>query len=211
MCVYVFRWNTLTGGYSCLVAPGVSLPPGSTETLVGGRWVRGIVRALTHCIMKKIYVYTHILEHIRGSLNKFSNFFFVWTLLLIVYTWNSSPLWINLLRLQCTFCTVLTTSGRPQGSPLVWACQWPSSPPLSSPQLSHNDSHWAEGIPKSHWGANFPADQRDRQDFTHILNYLPSTLSNYPLQHNCPVPKILKPFPGGPSQLNLATNLPVPQ
>ena len=27
--------------------------------------------------------------------------------------------------------------------PLVWACQWPSSQPLSSPQLSHNDSLWA--------------------------------------------------------------------
>ena len=35
-------------------------------------------------------------------------------------------------------------------SPLVWACQWPSSQPLSSPQLSHNDSLWAYGITKSH-------------------------------------------------------------
>ena len=42
------------------------------------------------------------------------------------------------------------TSGRPHGSPLVWACQWPSSRPLSSPQLSHNDSLWAWGITKSH-------------------------------------------------------------
>ena len=40
--------------------------------------------------------------------------------------------------------------GRPHGSPLVWACQWPSSLPLSSPQLSHNDSLWAERIRKSH-------------------------------------------------------------
>ena len=35
-------------------------------------------------------------------------------------------------------------------SPLVWACQWPSSQPRSSPQLSHNDSLWASGITKSH-------------------------------------------------------------
>ena len=28
----------------------------------------------------------------------------------------------------------------PHGCPLVWACQWPLSQPLSSPQLSHNDS-----------------------------------------------------------------------
>ena len=33
---------------------------------------------------------------------------------------------------------------------LLWACQWPSSQPLSSPQLSHNDSFWAKGISKSH-------------------------------------------------------------
>ena len=32
----------------------------------------------------------------------------------------------------------------------MWACQWPSSQPLSSPQLSHNDSLWALGITKSH-------------------------------------------------------------
>ena len=65
--------------------------------------------------------------------------FFVWALLSIVHTWNSSPLRSNLLRLQCT-CTVPT---RPHRSPLVWAFQWPSSRPLSSLQLSHNDSLWA--------------------------------------------------------------------
>ena len=69
---------------------------------------------------------------------------------MIVHTWNSSPLRSNLLRLQCTCSTVPTTSGRPHGSRLVWASQWPSSQPLSSPQLSHNDSLWAYGITKSH-------------------------------------------------------------
>ena len=62
---------------------------------------------------------------------------------------NSSPLQNNLLRLQCTCCTVSTTSGRPHGIPLAWACQWSSSRPLSSPQLSHNDSLWASGISES--------------------------------------------------------------
>ena len=32
----------------------------------------------------------------------------------------------------------------------MWACQWPSSQPLSSPQLSHDDSFWAKGMTKSH-------------------------------------------------------------
>ena len=59
--------------------------------------------------------------HMRGSIRHF----FMWALLLIVHTWNSSPLQSNLLWLQCTYCTVPTTSGRPHGSPLVWACQWP--------------------------------------------------------------------------------------
>ena len=58
----------------------------------------------------------------------------------------------NLLRLQCTCSTVPTTSERPHRRPLVWACQWPSSQPLSSPQLSHNDSLWFKGITKSHKG-----------------------------------------------------------
>ena len=34
--------------------------------------------------------------------------------------------------------------------PLVWTYQWPSSQPLSSPRLSHNDSLRAWGITKSH-------------------------------------------------------------
>ena len=67
----------------------------------------------------------------------------IWALLLIVHTRNSSSLQSNLLRLQCTCCTIPTTSTRPHRSPLVWAWQWPSSQPLSSPQLSHNDSIWA--------------------------------------------------------------------
>ena len=74
----------------------------------------------------------------------------MWALLLIVHTWNSRPLWSNLLLLQCTCCSVQTTSGRPRGNPLMWACQWLLSKPLSSPQLSHNDSLWAMVITKSH-------------------------------------------------------------
>ena len=88
-------------------------------------------------IITYIYIYIHEDYHISFQT------FFIWALLLIVHTWNSRPLWINLLQLQCTCCTVPTTNGRPHGSPLLWACQWPSSQPLSSPQLSHNDSLWA--------------------------------------------------------------------
>ena len=76
--------------------------------------------------------------------------FFVWAPLLIIHTWNSSPLRSNLFQLQCICCTVPTTSGRPYRSPFVWTYQWPSSQPLSSPQLSHNDSLWALGITQNH-------------------------------------------------------------
>ena len=95
---------------------------------------------------------------------KSSQTFFVWALLLIVHTWNSSPLRSNLLCPQCTCCTVPKTSGRPQGSPLVWACQSPSSQPLSSPQLSHNDNLWAYGLSKSHREQGF--DYREAEELS---------------------------------------------
>ena len=61
-----------------------------------------------------------VVEHnTPGSLNKFPDFFFVWALLLIVNTLNSSPLRSNLFRVQCTCSTVPTNSGRLHGSPLV--------------------------------------------------------------------------------------------
>ena len=94
-------------------------------------------------------MYTNHILNIRGSLNKFLDFF-VWARLLSVHTWNSCPLRNNLLRLQCTCYTVPPPSGRLRGSPLVWACQWPSPQPFSPPQLSHNDSLWAKGITKRH-------------------------------------------------------------
>ena len=103
-----------------------------------------ILRCMYVYVCVYIYIYIYIYIYVRGSLNKFLDFF-VWALLLIVHTWNSSPLQSNLLWLQCACCTVPTTSRRPHWSPLVWACQWPSSQPLSSPQLSHNDSLWAQG------------------------------------------------------------------
>ena len=46
---------------------------------------------------------------------------FVWALLLIEHTWNSTPFRSNLLWLQCT-CIVSTTSARPHRSLHVWAC-----------------------------------------------------------------------------------------
>ena len=98
-----------------------------------------ILSSLSLSLSLSIYIYIYIYEVHTIIFQTF----FVWRLLLIVHTWNFSPLRSNLHRLQCTSCTVPTTSGRPHGSPLVWACQWPSSQPLSSPQLSHNDSLWA--------------------------------------------------------------------
>ena len=92
---------------------------------------------LSHFLSFSVY------SDLRGSLNKFPDIFFVWALLLIVHTWNSSLLPSNLLQLQCTCCTIPTTSARPHWSPLVSACQWPSSQPLSSPHMSHNNSLWA--------------------------------------------------------------------
>ena len=95
------------------------------------RWKKGAFRLSSTpvCQLTNLYIW--------GSLNKFPDFYCMGTFI------NSAPLRSNLLRLQCTLCTVPTTSGTPHGCPLVWACQWPSSQPLSSPQLSHNDNFWA--------------------------------------------------------------------
>ena len=98
--------------------------------------------------------------------------FFVRALLLIVNTWNCSPLRNNLLRLQCTCCTVPTTSARLHRSRLVWACQWRSSQPLSSPQLSHNNSFWAKGITKSHREKGLDYSEADE------LSWCPSWLNS---------------------------------
>ena len=94
------------------------------------------------CICVYDYSIHFVSTYTRVSLNKFPDVF-AWALLLIVHAWNSSPLRSNLLRMQCTCCTVPITSVTPYESPLVWACQWPSSRPLLSPQLTHKDSLWA--------------------------------------------------------------------
>ena len=98
---------------------------------------------------------------------------------MIVHTWNCSLLRSNLLRLQYTCCIVPTTSGTPHWSPLVCACQWPSSQPLSSPQLSHNDSLWAYGISKSHWEQG--RDYRDGDE----LSWCPSWSNSLWQGWNC--------------------------
>ena len=76
----------------------------------------GVCMYVYICVCVCVCVYTYV----RWSLNKFPDFF-VWALLLIVHTWDSSPLQSNLLWLQCT-CTISATSGNPHGSLLVWAC-----------------------------------------------------------------------------------------
>ena len=119
-----YYWGgCVSGNYT--LAPKLCLTPKPNKCFVGPNLV----------FISIIYIY------IRRPLNRFPDFFRM-ALLLIVHTWNSSSLPNNLLRLQCTCCTFPTTSGTPHGSPLVWSCQWPSSRPLSSPQLSHNDSLW---------------------------------------------------------------------
>ena len=62
------------------------------------------------CVCVCIYIYIYI--YTQGAYDKFPDFFRMGTFI-------DSPLRSNLLRLQCTCCTVPTTSGRPHGSPLV--------------------------------------------------------------------------------------------
>ena len=123
--------------------------------------------------MRKTFVLTHWKINYRYEVHTISfQTFFVWALLLIVHTWNSSPLRSNLLWQQCTCCTVTTTSERSHGSPLVRACQWPSSQPLSSAQFSHDDILCAQGISKSHREQGL--DYREAEE----LSWCPSWLNS---------------------------------
>ena len=93
------------------------------------------------------FVFVFCFQYIRRSLNKFPDFFHMGTF--IDSTHKVVPFKVISSQLQCT-CTIPTTSGMSHGSALLWAYQWSSSQPLSSPQLSHNDNLWAYGISKSH-------------------------------------------------------------
>ena len=97
--------------------------------------------------MKSKNVWKFLIGDIRGSLNKFPDFFHMGTFIESSHM-KLKSLWSNLLRLQCTCCTVPTTSGRPQGSLLVWVCQWLSSLPLSSPQLLITTTSKLRELPK---------------------------------------------------------------
>ena len=100
------------------------------------KWARLKILSINYLFRNNIYIYIYIYIYLYEVHTIGFQALFVCALLLIVHIWNSSPLPSYLLRMQCTYCTVPTTSRRPYGSPLVWACQWPSLQPLSSPQLS---------------------------------------------------------------------------
>ena len=123
--------------YSALIRhqPGVI----TVSVAHGGTATPSTTKQLFHQTeyLKELYIYIYV--YIRGSLNKFPDFFRMGTFIDSTHI-NPRPLRSNLLRLQCTCSTIPTTFWRPHGSPFVWACQWPSSKPLSSPQLSHNDN-----------------------------------------------------------------------
>ena len=85
-----------------------------------GKWGQKHTHTHTHT-HTHIYIYIYIYIYIGTFIDS---------------THMKLPLRSNLLQLQCTCCNVPTIFGRPRGSPLVWACQWPSSKPLSPPQLS---------------------------------------------------------------------------
>ena len=137
--------NNNVGYASCKSAKPHKFVQGFRALLNNSAWMLSFGLVLWHINHYWLFnAKSSLFIYIKYEVHKISfQTFFIEALLLIVHTWNSSPLRSNVLRLQCTCCIVPTTSGRPHGSPLVLACQWPSSQPLSSPQFSHNESHWA--------------------------------------------------------------------
>ena len=110
-----------------------------------------IYRSIFH-IQKQVFlsIYLSIYEVHTISFQTF----FVWALLLIVNTWNSTPLWSNLLRLQFTCCTVPTISGRPHGisswTPLKPQHSNPNPNPLAN-KLWCTDFLIPQKLPLKNW------------------------------------------------------------
>ena len=57
--IYIFLLNTLSGGKSCLVAPGVAIPPWATETVLSP-WLAAdegrVSHVLSHVVWWKKYI-----------------------------------------------------------------------------------------------------------------------------------------------------------
>ena len=69
--------------------------------------------------MKNVfYIHKYLYFNIRGSLNKFTDFFRMGTFIDSTHNETLVPLQSNFLQLQSTYI-VPTTSGRPHGSPRV--------------------------------------------------------------------------------------------
>ena len=109
--IYIYIYNTLSGGKGCFVAPGVTVPPCATETVLspldGGWWGHGIARALTRCMIKKkrknIYIYI----------------FYTW------YLWMISVL-LKVFECWCThlFCFVKYPEREMTARPLFFCRYW---------------------------------------------------------------------------------------
>ena len=80
----------------------------------------------------------HRNRNLQVSLNKFPDFFRMGTYM-IVHTWNSSALRSNPPPAAIHLLYHSNSFWKAHGSPLVWANQWPSSQPLSSPQFERSD------------------------------------------------------------------------
>ena len=61
--IYTYLLNTPTGGKSCLVAPGVALPPGATKT-VWSPWLASdegrVSHVFSHVVWWNIYIYIYL-------------------------------------------------------------------------------------------------------------------------------------------------------
>ena len=78
--------------------------------------------------------------YIQGSLNKFPDFFHMGTFIDSTHMKTVVPFEVISFGCNALVVPFQQLLARPNESPLVWVCQWPSSQPLSCPQLSHQNS-----------------------------------------------------------------------
>ena len=114
--IYIYSLNTLFGGKSCLVAPGVAVPPWASETvlsaLVSGWWEQVITRDFTRRMMKK---YIYILQSIFTVFSVRLSMYLIWSDEdnILVFNWNHFEMRLLNLRINFyllwTFCPHLSS------------------------------------------------------------------------------------------------------
>ena len=102
---YIFLLNTLSGGKSCLVAPGVAVPSWATQTVLSPWLVADedrVLYVLSHVVWWKIYTYIYIYIYFFFFFFLFSFFLLsVFDFDIVSVLYDAHHMWWNLINPGC--------------------------------------------------------------------------------------------------------------